>query len=111
MQRRILEAALICSQEAPSLRELSALFEGALSPDTLRRLLAELQRAWEGRGVELVCVASGWRFQSRPGARRLPSSACAREAATLQSCRARDAGDHRLPPAGHARRHGGDPAA
>jgi len=64
--RRILEAALICSQEALSLRELSALFEGALSPDTLRRLLAELQRAWEGRGVELVCVASGWRFQSRP---------------------------------------------
>lgn len=64
--RRILEAALICSQEALSLRELSALFEGALSPDTLRRLLADLQRAWEGRGVELVCVASGWRFQSRP---------------------------------------------
>lgn len=64
--RRILEAALICSQEALSLRELSALFEGALSPDTLRWLLAELQRAWEGRGVELVCVASGWRFQSRP---------------------------------------------
>lgn len=64
--RRILEAALICSQEALSLRELSALFEGALSHDTLRRLLAELQRAWDGRGVELVCVASGWRFQSRP---------------------------------------------
>ena len=64
--RRILEAALICSQEALSLRELSVLFEGALSPDTLRRLLADLQRAWEGRGVELVCVASGWRFQSRP---------------------------------------------
>ncbi len=64
--RRILEAALICSQEALSLRELSALFEGALSPDTLRRLLAELQRGWDGRGVELVCVASGWRFQSRP---------------------------------------------
>jgi segregation and condensation protein B len=64
--RRILEAALICSQEALSLRELSSLFEGALSPDTLRRLLAELQRAWDGRGVELVCVASGWRFQSRP---------------------------------------------
>ncbi len=64
--RRILEAALICSPEALSLRELSALFEGTLSHDTLRRLLAELQRGWEGRGIELVCVASGWRFQSRP---------------------------------------------
>lgn len=64
--RRILETALICAQEPLSLRELSVLFEGALSPDTLRRLLAELQRAWDNRGVELVCVASGWRFQSRP---------------------------------------------
>lgn len=64
--RRILETALICAQEPLSLRELSVLFEGTLSPDTLRRLLAELQRAWDNRGVELVCVASGWRFQSRP---------------------------------------------
>ncbi len=64
--RRILEAALICAPEPLSLRELSVLFEGTLSPDTLRRLLADLQRAWDDRGVELVRVASGWRFQSRP---------------------------------------------
>ena len=64
--RRILETALICAPEPLSLRELSVLFEGALSYDTLRRLLAELQRAWSDRGVELVCLASGWRFQSRP---------------------------------------------
>lgn len=64
--RRILETALICAQEPLSLREMAALFEGALSYDTLRRLLAELQRAWDNRGLELVCLASGWRFQSRP---------------------------------------------
>lgn len=64
--RRILETALICAQEPLSLREMAALFEGALSYDTLRRLLTELQRAWENRGLELVCLASGWRFQSRP---------------------------------------------
>ena len=64
--RRILETALICAQEHLSLREMAALFEGALSYDTLRRLLTELQRAWENRGLELVCLASGWRFQSRP---------------------------------------------
>jgi len=34
--------------------------------DTLKQLLEELQLEWTGRGVELVCVASGWRFQSRP---------------------------------------------
>lgn len=64
--RRILETALICAPEPLSLRDMAALFEGALSPDTLRRLLADLQLAWSGRGVELVCLASGWRFQSRP---------------------------------------------
>jgi segregation and condensation protein B len=37
-----------------------------LGPDTLRSLLDELTREWEGRGVELVALASGWRLQSRP---------------------------------------------
>lgn len=63
---RILETALLCAQEPLSLREMAVLFEGALSHDTLRRLLTELQRAWDNRGLELVCLASGWRFQSRP---------------------------------------------
>jgi segregation and condensation protein B len=67
--RRILEAALLCATQPLSLRELGALFDGAVAPDTLRRLLGELQRAWADRGLELVCVASGWRFQSRPEVR------------------------------------------
>lgn len=66
---RILETALLCAHEPLSLRELSALFDGAVGHDTLRRLLQDLQRAWEDRGVELVCLASGWRFQSRPAMR------------------------------------------
>lgn len=64
--RRILETALLCATQPLSLRELGALFDGALAPDTLRRLLADVQLAWADRGLELVCVASGWRFQSRP---------------------------------------------
>ncbi len=64
--RRILETALICAQEPMLLRQLAVLFDGAVNHDTLRSLLTELQQAWAGRGVELVCVASGWRFQSRP---------------------------------------------
>lgn len=64
--QRILETALICAQEPLSLRDLSVLFEGAVSHDSLRLMLAQLQQAWTPRGVELVCLASGWRFQSRP---------------------------------------------
>lgn len=64
--QRILETALICAQEPLSLRDMGQLFEGAVSPDTLKTMLTQLQQAWSQRGVELVCLASGWRFQSRP---------------------------------------------
>ena len=64
--KRVLETALICAQQALPLREMGVLFNGALTADSLKLLLEELQTDWSGRGVELVHVASGWRFQSRP---------------------------------------------
>ena len=64
--KRILETALICSQQPLPLRDLAALFDDELNADTLRSLLGALQHDWAQKGVELVCVASGWRFQSRP---------------------------------------------
>jgi segregation and condensation protein B len=64
--RRVLETALICAPQPLSVRELGVLFDTEVSPDTLKSLLADLQLEWTGRGVELVQVASGWRFQSRP---------------------------------------------
>ncbi|MDN3923018.1 SMC-Scp complex subunit ScpB [Roseateles violae] len=64
--KRVLETALICAQQPLTLREMRSLFADELGADTLRSLLDELCRDWEGRGVELVAVASGWRFQSRP---------------------------------------------
>lgn len=64
--KRILETALICAQQPMPLREMRVLFADEVGPDTLKSLLAELQDDWALRGVELVQVASGWRFQSRP---------------------------------------------
>jgi segregation and condensation protein B len=64
--RRILETALICAQQPLTLRELGGLFSGGLAADSIKLALGELQDEWSGRGVELVHVASGWRFQSRP---------------------------------------------
>ncbi len=64
--KRVLETALICAQQPLSLREMGVLFNGALTADTLKLLLEDLQNDWSGRGVELVHVATGWRFQSRP---------------------------------------------
>ena len=64
--RRILETALICAQQPLQVRDMRALFDDRLSYDTLKSLLQELQQDWLQSGVELVNVASGWRFQSRP---------------------------------------------
>jgi segregation and condensation protein B len=64
--KRILETALICSQQPLPLRELRVLFNDELGADTIKSLLEDLQNDWAQRGVELVHVASGWRFQSRP---------------------------------------------
>lgn len=68
--KRILETALICSTQPLPLRDLVLLFEDEVGADSLRLLLDELKDDWRLRGVELVCVASGWRFQSRPEMRR-----------------------------------------
>ncbi|HEX5613090.1 MAG TPA: SMC-Scp complex subunit ScpB [Burkholderiales bacterium] len=63
--KRILEGALLASPEPVALADLKRLFEGQLGTDTLRRLLEELRSDWSGRAVELVELASGWRFQTR----------------------------------------------
>ncbi len=64
--KRVLETALICSPQPLTLRDLRTLFNDELGADTVKTLLQDLQDDWAPRGVELVSVASGWRFQSRP---------------------------------------------
>ncbi len=64
--KRVLETALICSPQPLTLREMRVLFNDELGADTVKTLLQDLQHDWAPRGVELVSVASGWRFQSRP---------------------------------------------
>ena len=67
--KRVLETALICAQQPLPLREMGVLFNGALTADSIKLVLENLQNDWAGRGVELVHVATGWRFQSRPNMR------------------------------------------
>ncbi len=64
--KRVLETALICSQQPLQMRDMSVLFDDGLALEMIETLLQELQQDWAGRGVELVSVATGWRFQSRP---------------------------------------------
>jgi segregation and condensation protein B len=64
--KKVLEAALLVSQEPLQLAELKKLFDEDLSSDALRRVLDAVRDDWQGRGIELVHVASGWRFCTRP---------------------------------------------
>jgi segregation and condensation protein B len=64
--KRVIEAALLASREPLSLVDLRRLFDEEIGPDTLRRLLGELREEWRDRAVELVNLASGWRFQTKP---------------------------------------------
>ena len=60
-----LETALLTSPDPLPVAELCKLFDGAIGPDLVRRMLDDLRQEYANKGVELVCVASGWRFQSR----------------------------------------------
>ncbi len=63
--KRVLEAALLCAQQPLPMRELRALFDDRVGPDTIATLLDELGRDCDGRGIELVALAGGWRYQTR----------------------------------------------
>ena len=64
--KRVLETALLAAPAPLQVSELRRLFENDPGGDLVRRLLVELAGDWQGRGVELVQTASGWRFQTRP---------------------------------------------
>lgn len=76
--KRVLETALLCAREPLTLHAMKKLFVdvddngrplgggAGVGFDTLKLLLEELRHDWRGRGIEIVSLASGWRFQSRP---------------------------------------------
>ncbi|MBL8429356.1 MAG: SMC-Scp complex subunit ScpB [Dechloromonas sp.] len=63
--KRVLEAALLAAREPMSPNDMKKMFDEELSSDALRRLLDELREDWADRPVELIQLASGWRFRTR----------------------------------------------
>ncbi|MEZ5661403.1 MAG: SMC-Scp complex subunit ScpB [Burkholderiaceae bacterium] len=64
--KRVLEAALLCADEPLSMNTLKRLFDGEFGAELLQPLLNDIAADWADRPVQLVAVASGWRFQTRP---------------------------------------------
>ena len=69
--RSIVEAALMCSPQPLSAKDLYMMFDQGVGMDSIKAMLADLQKSWHGRGIELVEVSSGWRFQTKAELRPL----------------------------------------
>ena len=63
--KQVLEAALLSASDPMQSSELRRLFEPDIGGELVGRLLNDIQQEWQGRAVELMRLASGWRFQTR----------------------------------------------
>jgi len=68
--KKVLETALLCAHEPLSINEMKKLYgdegEHDVGADTIKQMLEELREDWSDKGIEVVCLSTGWRFQSRP---------------------------------------------
>jgi len=63
--KRVIETALLCAQEPLTVADLSRLFVDDVTSNDIDEMLQVIQHEWDDKGMELVHIATGWRFQSR----------------------------------------------
>ncbi|BBB61203.1 segregation and condensation protein B [Undibacterium sp. KW1] len=70
--KRVLETALLCAPEPLTVNTMKKLFQDAddqgdvVGADTIKLMLEGLRQDWSDKGIELVALSTGWRFQSKP---------------------------------------------
>lgn len=70
--KKVLETALLCAHEPLSISDMRKLFAESdeaheqVGADTIKAILEELRNDWTDKGIEIVSLSTGWRFQSRP---------------------------------------------
>lgn len=69
--KKVLETALLCAHEPLSINDMKKLYvegdaDGQIDADAIKQMLAELRDDWADKGIEVVSLSTGWRFQSRP---------------------------------------------
>ena len=63
--KRVIETALLCAQEPLTVTDITRLFAEDVVGAEIEDILLDLQQEWHDKGMELVHIATGWRFQSR----------------------------------------------
>lgn len=61
----VLETALLCAEQPMTINDLRRLFMEEISTEDMTAALLEVQSDWADKGMELLELATGWRFQSR----------------------------------------------
>lgn len=70
--KKVLETALLCAHEPLSMNDMKKLYvetgetDGQIDADAIKQMLEELRDDWADKGIEVVSLSTGWRFQSRP---------------------------------------------
>jgi segregation and condensation protein B len=70
--KKVLETALLCAHEPLSINDMKKLYVEngeageEVGADTIKSILEELRSDWADKGIEVVSLSTGWRFQSRP---------------------------------------------
>jgi segregation and condensation protein B len=70
--KKVLETALLCAHEPLSLSDMKKLYvetgeaDARFDADAIKQILEELRVDWADKGIEVVSLSTGWRFQSRP---------------------------------------------
>ena len=70
--KKVLETALLCAHEPLSINDMKKLYaengeaDEEVGADTIKSMLEELRNDWADKGIEIVSLSTGWRFQSRP---------------------------------------------
>lgn len=64
--KRVIEACLLTANDIVDLKQLHSIFDHQLSDTVLINILTEIAQDYDERGVELIKIASGYRFRSRP---------------------------------------------
>lgn len=68
--KKVLETALLCAHEPLTINEMRKLYaddgSNGVGADTIKEMLLELRKDWSDKGIEVVGLSTGWRFQSRP---------------------------------------------
>src|SRR3954447_25491727 len=70
--KKVLETALLCAHEPLSINDMKKLYaesdggSNEIGADTIKQMLEELRTDWKDKGIEVVSLSTGWRFQSRP---------------------------------------------